>query len=224
MTSVQPGYGRRSFALMAMTLPLGCMTSGCSTVEPRPLAPALFPAAPGAPGSKDAARLALSLDNPMQSFTNPSVRMRLAQVQLPLGRIVEAAALLALGEQFESVAQGPADDRRLSVRISDVAPDLTSDLIYIIPIPGGLIDRVDVTTRLAFRLTVTAPDGSARWSRDHDTGREPLKLKRENLFVQESLHDGIQRAFHEHAVRLMRQAAADLRGWLAQERLRERVL
>jgi hypothetical protein len=224
MTSVRPRCGRRNFALLAMTLPLGCMTGGCSTVEPRPLAPALFPAAPGSPGPRDATRLALSLENPTQSFTNPAVRMRLAQVQLPLGRIVEAAAMLALGEQFESLALGPADDRRLSVRISDVAPDLTSDLIYVIPVPGGLIDRVDVTTRLAFRLTVTAPDGSARWSRDHDSGRELLKLKRENFFVQESLHEGIQRAFHEQAVRLMRQAAADLRGWLAQERLRERVL
>jgi hypothetical protein len=219
MTSVRPSGGRRNFALLAMTLPLGCMTSGCSTVEPRPLAPALFPAAAGSPGPLDATRLALSLANPMQSFTT-SMRTSLVQVQLPLARIVEAAAMMALGEQFESVALGPVDDRRLSVRISDVTPDLTSNLVYIIPSPFGLIERVDITTRLAFRLTVQAPDGSARWSRDHDSGRELLKLNpwRENLY------ESIQRAFHEHAVRLMRPAAADLRGWLAQERLRERVL
>lgn len=219
MTSVRPSGGRRNFALLAVTLPLGCMTSGCSTVEPRPLAPALFPAVPGSPGPMDATRLALSLANPMQSFTT-SMRTSLVQVQLPLGRIVEAAAMLALGEQFESVALGPVDDRRLSVRISDVTPDLTSNLFYIIPSPFGLIERVDITTRLAFRLTVPAPDGSARWSRDHDSGRELLKLNP----WRENLHESIQRAFHEHAVRLMRQAAADLRGWLAQERLRERVL
>lgn len=207
-------------ALLALTLVVG----GCSILETRPLDAALFPAAGSLPASREAVRVIATLSQPGQSYTSPTVAFRAAQVQLPIGQIVEAAAQLALREQFESVAPAPTPEPGLHIVVSHVAPETTSHLVYVIPVPGGLIDRVDVTSRLSFSLTVLAPDGSPRWSRDYDSGRERVRLKREHLFVVEPLQSGMQRALHEQAARLMRLAAADLRAWWVQERTRERVL
>lgn len=200
------------------------LLGGCATIEPRPLAPSLFPPAASAPALRDAAGIVLTVADPEQSFTNPPVRFRQAQVRLPIGRIVEAAARLALGEQFEHIGADTPGSGALAVRVSDVVPEVDSALIFVLPVPGGLIDRVDVTTRLSFKLAVLAPDGSARWSRDYDSGRELVQAQRVNVLMVEPLHDAIQRSLHEQAAGLMRRAAADLRGWLVQERRRERVL
>lgn len=145
---------RRRSALTALAL--GGALAGCAGVEPRPLAPTLFPPPGAALPPKDPTPIALWLADPAQSFTNPPVRMRFVRVELPIGRIVEAAALLALGEQFAAVGVG-APDAHVVVRVSDVAPDLHSALVYLVPVPGGLIDRVDITTRLAIRCAALAP-------------------------------------------------------------------
>lgn len=131
-------------------------------------------------------------------------------------------ALQQLSPGHERVEVGASDG--LALRLTDIVPQVESALIYILPIPGGLIDRVDVTTRLAFRLAVMAPDGSLRWSRVYDSGPELVKVRRESFLAQEPMETAMQRRFHEQAARLMRDAATDLRSWLEQERLRERVL
>ena len=212
--------GRRGAwaACCAAVLLLG----GCAVIEPRPLDPALFPSPPAATAPRLAATVALTVAIPDQSYTNPPIRLRRNQVQLPIGRIVEAAAQLALREQRERVDAGAGDG--LALRLTDIVPQVESALIYVVPIPGGLIDRVDVTTRLAFKLAVVAPDGSLRWSRVYDSGAELVKVRHESFLVYETLEVAMQRRFHEQAARLMRDAAADLRSWLEQERRRERLL
>lgn len=198
------------------------LLGGCAVIQPRPLDTALFPPPPTAPAPRLQATVALAVAIPDQSYTNPPTRLHRNQAQLPIGRIVEAAAQLALREQFERVEVGASDG--LALRLTDIVPQVESALIYILPIPGGLIDRVDVTTRLAFRLAVVAPDGSLRWSRVYDSGPELVKVRRESFLAQEPMETAMQRRFHEQAARLMRDAATDLRSWLEQERLRERVL
>lgn len=200
------------------------LLGGCAVIEPRPLDPALFPPPPAATAPRLPATVALTVAIPDQSYTNPPIRLRRNQVQLPIGRIVEAAAQVALREQFQRVDAGAGDGRGLALRLSDIEPAVDSALIYIVPIPGGLIDRVDVTTRLAFKLAVVAPDGSLRWSRVYDSGAERVKVRHESFLVYETLEVAMQRRFHEQAARLMRDAAADLRSWLEQERRRERLL
>jgi len=88
------------------------------------------------------------------------------------------------------------------------------------PIP---LQRIDVTTRLAFRVHLVGPGDTVRWSQSCDSGMEMLKLQRKGL-VLEQVQDGMQRQTHEQAARLMRQAVRDLRVWLEQERRRERVM
>jgi hypothetical protein len=198
------------------------LLGGCAVIQPRPLDAALFPPPPMAPAPRLAATVALAVAIPDQSYTNPPTRLHRHQAQLPIGRIVEAAAQLALREQFERVEVGASDG--LALRLTDIVPQVESALIYMVPVPGGLIDRVDVTTRLAFRLALVAPDGSLRWSRVCDSGAEPVKARRERFLAQQPMEAAMQRRFHEQAARLMRDAAADLRRWLEQERRRERVL
>lgn len=198
------------------------LLGGCAVVQPRPLDAALFPPPPTAPAHRLPATVALALATPDQSYTNPPTRLHRNQAQLPIGRIVEAAAQLALREQFEHVEVGASDG--LALRLTDIVPQVESALIYVFPFFGGLIDRVDVTTRLAFRLAVVAPDGSLRWSRVYDSGSEPVNARRASFLAQEPMETAMQRRFHEQAARLMRDAAADLRSWLEQERQRERVL
>jgi hypothetical protein len=209
---------RAAAALLAWVL------AGCTILEIRPLEPALFPPANSQPAMRDATRVRVTLSEPQQSFTSPSLSFRAAQVKLPIGAIVEAAAQLALREQFEAVPSAETTEPGLRLFVSQVTPEITSRLIYVIPVPGGVIDRVDLSSRLTFNLAVLAPDGSARWTRHYDTGLELVQIKREHLLSTESLQTAMQRSLHEQAARLMRLAAADLRTWLAQERTRERVL
>ena len=198
------------------------LLGGCTVIQLRPLDAALFPPPPTAPAPRLLATVALAVATPDQSYTNPPTRLHRHQAQLPIGRIVEAAAQLALREQLERVDVGASDG--LALRLTDIVPQVESAVIYVFPFFGGLIDRVDVTTRLAFRLAVVAPDGSLRWSRVYDSGSELVDARRASFLAQEAVETALQRRFHEQAARLMRDAAADLRSWLAQERQRERVL
>jgi hypothetical protein len=215
----------RSVVRLGLAALLTVLLCACGQVVRLPLAPALFPAMDTAP-TRDPATIALVLDAPEQLFRSPTMRYFPVQVELPIGRIVEAAGLRALGREFVTVAPGLAspDARALRVQVSGIALDLKSELIYFIPLPYIFVERTDVTARLAFTLHVTGPDGAVRWSQAYDSGRELWVPKKPSLLVAEPAHEGVQRMAHELSLRLMRQAAQDLRVWLERERRRERVL
>jgi hypothetical protein len=217
-------HRRRAPAAGAAALLLAFALAGCSIIDIRPLDPALFPAAGKLPDAREPVQVVMSLSEPAQSYTSPSITFRAARVQLPIARIVEAAAERALREQFESVTLVPTQSQGLQIVLSQIAPEVTSQLIYVLPVPGGVIDRVDVSSRMTFTLAALAPDGRTRFSRSYDSGMERVQPRREHLLSQEPLATALQRSLHEQAVRLARLAATDLRDWLAQERLRERVL
>lgn len=212
-------------ARVALAVLLSILLMACGSVVQTPLAPALFPAMNAAP-SRDPATISLALDQREQIFKSPQLRYFPVQVEMPIGRIVEAAGLLALRREFAAAAPGPAppDARDLRLQVSGVALDLKSDLIYFVPLPYIPIERVDLTARLALTVNVVGPEGAVRWSQVYDSGRELWVPKKPSLLVGEPAHEGIQRMAHELSLRLMRQAAQELRAWLEQERRRERVL
>jgi hypothetical protein len=200
------------------------LLAGCAAIEPQPLDPDLFPARAAGAVPRDGTPLALTVAMPDQTYTSPPLRLYRTQVQLPVGRIVEAAARLSLAERFTLADSTSPDAAALAVRVTDVAPEIDSALVFLLPGPWGLMERVDITSRLAFTLTVTAADGSVRWTRRYDSALERVQPRRESLLVQESRQAAMQRHIHEQAAALMRAAAGDLADWLAQERRRERVL
>ncbi len=206
-------------------LTVGAVLAGCSTTYPTPLVPGLFPPPMTAP-VKDPLTIWLNVDHRDQSFRNPPLRHYPFQVEMPIAVIVEAAGLRALGETFDHVSAGPrpADAGGLRLQVSGVAMDLKSELVYFIPLPYISPSRVDLTVRLVFTVQVLGPDGDVQWTRDYDSGRELWVQKKPSLLIGEPVHEGVQRVAHELSMRLMRQAAQDLRSWVEQERRRERVL
>lgn len=201
----------------------GTLLGACATYD-KPLAPGLFPPQAEAP-AREPARIAIELADREQHYRSPRQSGYLFEIGLPIGRIVEAAAQLGFGAEFEQVAAGAAaDPRALRLRVDDVATVVSSRFVYFIPLGPIPLERVDVRTRVEFAVRLLGPDGAPRWSQHYDSGDELLVLRRQNLFVGETPPDGVQRAVHEQAARLMRQAARDLRVWLDHEKRRERVL
>lgn len=208
--------------LSALLLLLCALLAGCAT-QVKPLAPALFPSQTPAP-SLDATAVWLELAEPDQHYRSPRLRDYLIEVEMPIGRIVEAAGRLALVAEFAPLADTRgADPRALRLRVDGITADADSRFVYFVPLGPFTMSRTDVTTRLAFRVQLVGPGDTVRWSQPYDSGMELLKLQRKGL-VLEPVQDGIQRQTHEQAARLMRQAARDLRAWLEQERRRERVM
>lgn len=204
------------------TLLLCTLLDACTTYD-KPLTPALFPAQTPAP-RLDATAVSLELADPDQHYRSPRLRQYMVEVELPIGRIVEAAGRLALAAEFAQVADAKGGDpRTLRLRVDGITADADSRLIYFVPLGPIPMQRIDVKTRLAFRVHLVGPGDTVRWSQPYDSGMELLKLQRKGL-VLEQVQDGIQRQTHEQAARLMRQAARDLRAWLEQERRRERVM
>lgn len=197
------------------------LLAACVTLE-KPLAPALFPSQTPAP-TLDATAVSLELADPDQQYRSHGLNSP-EQIQMPIGRIVEAAGRLALAAEFAPLADSEGGNpRTLRLRLDNVTADADDRLVYFVPLGPLSFGRTDVTTRLAFRVNLVGPGDTLRWSQSYDSGMELLKLQRKGL-VPELIKDGIQRQTHEQAARLMRQAARDLRVWLEQERRRERVM
>jgi hypothetical protein len=209
----------------ALAMLCSVMLVGCGTTHQGALVPALFPAQQAA-AAKDPTRVRLDLPERDQRFTNARLSHSVVRVELPIGRIVEAAGAAALAQEFAEVTSGPGTKEPQGVHLvlSDITADVRDELIYFIPLPYLWPSRVDVTLRLAFTARVLGPDGSTRWTRDYASGPELWVPRKASLLIGETVHDGIQRVVHELSMRLARQAAQDLRAWLEQERRRERVL
>jgi hypothetical protein len=207
----------RILALLALCT----LLAACATHE-KPLAPALFPSQTPAP-TLDATAMSLELVDPDQQYRSHGLNSP-EQIQMPIGRIVEAAGRLALAAEFAPLADSEgANPRTLRLRVDSVTADADDRLVYFVPLGPLSFGRTDVTTRLAFRVNLVGPGDTVRWSQSYDSGKELLEPQRKGLFL-ELITDGIQRQTHEQAARLMRQAARDLRAWLEQERRRERVM
>jgi hypothetical protein len=214
----------RRLSASLVTLALCVVLGACASYE-KPLAPELFPAQVAA-AAKDPTPIVLAVTDRELRYRSARQSGHLMEVEVPIGRIVEAAGALALGAEFERVtdAAGAADPRALQLRVDGIAAEVGDRLVYFIPLGPFPLQRVDLSCRLAFKVQATGVHGAVHWSQSYDSGLEPVVLKKKGIVTVELPQDAVQRMLHEQAARLMRQAAADLRAWLEQERRRERVL
>lgn len=211
----------------AWVVGLAVLLSGCASVVEMPLRPELLAAAGPAPPTVDPARLRLVLADPGQRYRNAPIRARDAQIDLPIGAVVDAAAGIALREQFAAVVAAASPDGAVwRLEITDIAADVQSDLVYVVPVIvfGLWADRVDIRSRLGVRMALRDPDGRVRWERPYDTAYELVEPKRRNMLEFEPVREALQRVLHEQSARLMRDAARDLRTWFDAERRRDRAL
>lgn len=187
--------------------------------------------------------MAISLAPPDTSLetTGPSMGDPAGtRVRLPIGAIVEAAALAAFDSEFAggvqlrqgdtgAPVQSPAAVTSLWVTARNIRFDYRNDFVYFIPLGPLTMERWDLTLRLSVDMRVLDERGVVLWSRSYDTGHElwkppPWTWTSERMLRIEDDGHRVQRFAHEQAARLMQQAARDVRQWSDHEQRRERVL
>lgn len=218
------------------------LLSGCSALYVGALDKAMFPAiAQVAARAPEAITISLASSDATLESTGPSLSdPARTRVRLPIGAIVEAAALAAFDSEFAggvhlrqadagASAQAAAVVTSLWVSATNIHFDYRNDFVYFIPLGPLMMERWDLTLRLSVDMRVLDERGVLLWSRSYDTGRElwkppPWTWTPERMFRAEDDGHRVQRFAHEQAARLMQQAARDVRQWNDQEQRRERIL
>ena len=211
---------------------------GCISVREGKLDEALFPRSGASADSGPSAPIAVVADAALTQFKFESSR-RLSnslsyKLVIPIGHIVEAAAVAALTDEFgDSVAEYPSSEAA-SEAARSVAPltlvalrpaqfELHNESL---PLPTPFM-VIPISTRQGVRLivdwSVLDTDGRLRWTKRYDSGdvKLPFEKHDERDFFKENPY---VRLAHKVAYELMREAARDLRAWAESERLRERAL
>jgi hypothetical protein len=213
------------FALFALLV----LSAGCASTHEGAIDPGLFPRAAVAPERRIAGRMALLVPPQVRAVSYDALPTIRVNVRLPIGRIVEQAALAALGDAMgggvqpvEALPPGGGVDATLVV--DAVRAEYHRRLSLLIPAPPPLfyIDDYTVDARLAFDLRLVDAQGRTVWTRTYDTGAEIMK--HESIWKGAATPEGLVRIAHDAAWRLWQQAVADLRDWLAAERNKLREL
>ena len=211
-----------STTVLSLLLASGCASLGAPERADR-VDPTLFPRPRSAAAAPVSTPVAL-LSEPELTHYGKAYRERgdWRDVYLPVGPIVEAAAVAALSDvlgrpvdrgarsQETIVASGPGV-QPVRVALRPVSEE--------VPVPGDRGGRV----RLVVECRVLDADRNLVWSKPYDSGAvgpstEQVNERSATLEMQRS------RAVHRAAYAVMVQFAEDLRRWLEAERLRERVL
>lgn len=142
---------------------------------------------------------------------------------MPIGRIVEEAALASVGQTSQDgvlrvnevpLAGGGFD---ATLVIDAVRMELDHEkYTVVLPFPPFITWVGATTGHIAFDLRLLDVQGRAVWSRTYDSGREDWQ--RFSVTSGEKVPVAIVRMAHETAFRLSQQVAGDLRRWLADER------
>jgi hypothetical protein len=218
------------------------LLSGCSALHVGALDKAMFPAiAQVAARAPEAVTISLAPPDAALEITGPSMGDPAGtRVRLPIGAILEAAALAAFDSEFAggvqlrqggtgAPVQSPAAVTSLWLTATNIRFDYRNDFVYFIPLGPLTMERWDLTLRLSVDVRVLGERGVVLWSRSYDTGRElwqrpPRTWTPERMFRIEDDGHRVQRFAHEQAARLMQQAARDVRQWNDHEQHRERIL
>ena len=210
------------------------LLGGCATTHQGKVEAAIFTRSAAAPANLPGSRVALLLAPQVRATMYLGEALIDAawvneHVQVPIGPIVEAAALAALGEAMGGgVLQldpaSPAGGFSATLAVDAVRFEYHDKLLYVIPLPLPglpLVIESEVDVRLAFDTRLL--DGLAHvvWTRIYDAGLETWKCP---VKSREVSADGIVRMAHEAAWRLARQASQDLADWLESERNKPREL
>lgn len=216
--SVEAGLGLMRAA--GAWLLAGLLVAGCSTPGQERVDPALFPREAVSTDRAVTTSIVLLADAALTDYVLAREQWSLMP-PVPIGRIVEAAAVVALSD-----ALGKPVERTFDARLAVVlgGPVSSTVLIALGPIGHEIPARSRTFgARLLLECRVLATDRSVLWSKRYDSGVVGLSIAQLNdtsasLDVQEL------RAVHRAAYAVMVQVAEDLRRWLEAERLRERVL
>jgi hypothetical protein len=215
------------------------LLSGCSALYVGALDKAMFPViAPGCPRAPEAVAISLEPSDAALETTGPSMGAGRPRVRLPIGAIVEAAALAAFDSEFAGgvqlrrgdtppSAQSAAAVGSLRVSATNIRFDYRNDFVYFIPLGPLTMQRWDLTLRLSVDMRALDERGVVLWSRSYDTGHELWKPPPWTWTSGRRIEDDghrVQRFAHEQAARLMQQAARDVRQWNDHEQRRERIL
>jgi hypothetical protein len=216
---------RRSIPVGLLLLLVGCATP--LQVGPNP---ALFPRSAEAPTGQVAGRVALWVPPHVAATENQSDRLLGAGslMHVPVGRIVEQAARLALGDALSGGVQRvdalpPAGAGYNSTLVLDSVRCVDRvRLLWLLPVPiFGIIGDTEIDVLVAFEMRLLDAQGRTVWTRTYDSGRVVWKRPAGS---KESGEAGIVRLAHEAAWRLSQQVATDLRDWLVTERSKPREL
>jgi len=205
----------------------GCATPPKLSVGPDP---ALFARTAAATATKVAGRVALWVPPQVAAMHNVGERPLGASsdLRIPIGRIVEQAVQLALGDALaggvESVAAMPAAGAgHLATLVLDAVRGVDrSRILWLLPVPIlGVIGDTEFDVQVAIDMRLLDAQGRTVWTHRYDSGRAVWQRPAGS---GESASAGIVRLTHEAAWRLAQQAVAELREWLEAERLRPREL
>jgi hypothetical protein len=211
------------------------LLAGCGTLHEGRVDPALFhwpPAAdapPRLPG-----RVALVVPPAVAESTRTATDLGRGSpsVRLPVGRIVQAALLEALGAVFAGgvaaleAPPAPGSGYTAAALLHGVDADAQDRLTLFIPVPLGplgldLFTRYEASVRLSFDLETFDAQGRSLGSRHHVAG--PLRWER-SAFTREAVVHGVVRLVHEAAAQAALAAAQALRVQLEAEHIRARPL
>lgn len=192
------------------------------------LEPRQFSMPSGSALAKDRARLRVGVEPAELERMHLGVPTMVHQlrVDLPLGRIVDAAARASFEREFDLVVPlQPQIPQTLRVGVGALRFEVRDDALSAGRSP--LLPPAQLTARMTLEVRVLDANGTERWTRDYDSGREPWTPSPPptgRFSDGEAWGPGLQRMAHEQALRLTSQAARDVRAWLQSERVRERTL
>lgn len=225
------------FAPRLLVAVTAALAAGCAVLHEGKLDPARFPRAPATVLAGAATEFAIVADAALaQAVYRPEGKgSGTPRITVPIGPIVEAAAIAALADEFgRTVAAYPSAETATAAHLSARALTLVAPrtpklamhdewivvptIIFAIPIPI----RQDL--RLTMDWQALTPDGKVLWTRHYDSGDVELDTALRYKARDFDSNQLFVELAHEVAYQLTRQAAQDLRRWVETERLRERAL
>jgi hypothetical protein len=220
---------RRTAGLIGCLLLL-TLATGCATKYEGGFNPTFFPRAALAPEARQVGRVAVWVRRPAADLVyTVTTRQEALGLQVPIGRIVEEAALASVGQTLQGgallVNEVPVADGGFAATLVIDAVRMELDhekYTAVLPLPPFITWVGATSGRVAFDLRLLDAQGRAVWSRTYDSGREDWQ--RFSVTSGEEVRVAIVRIAHETAWRLSQQVAADVRDWLADERGKPREL
>lgn len=203
---------------------------GCGVMFRGALKPELFPRDTVVSAVPLKGSVALLLPPQVAASVNRGQRTggRSSDLELPIGRIVEAALQLALADALTGGVQAvesipPANSGHVGTLVVDAVQCADRvRVVWMLPVPVlGLIGDTETDVQVSVDVRLLDTEGRAVWSRHYDDGRQVWKPQ---LFKHETGTDAIVRLAHESAWRLARQVSDDVREAVAAERGRARSL
>jgi len=229
-------------------------SAGCTTIDGR-VDPAMFPPAREAAADRTAtdpsaanrstpgrSHVAIGLALPTALVAQEYLGERLddsmaTRVRVPIGRIVEAAALRTLAETFDAgVRRTDAGDARTDsgdtagavaavVAITRIEMNYRDELRYFVPLGPLILSDSRLTVRLVLDAELRDPAGRPLWSKTLDSGAIEPRTPRSPLSRgYEDRPTSVIRLVHQAAWRLLLDLAREARDWVEAEHSRERRL